>query len=130
MSDYNHDEDDFEPEAIVSIDLSRLRQEAPFLIGSVLGTVLTSEFFVRPFLSEVTGRKLKRLPIFAGTYLLSNFFFHAPSLYVRQQRRAEELISEKIPDGAVKHDLETAWKQFVQDLDDLRKGYDDDDDDK
>ena len=127
MSDYNHDEDDFEPEAIVSIDLSRLRQEAPFLIGSVLGTVLTSEFFVRPFLSEVTGRKLKRLPIFAGTYLLSNFFFHAPSLYVRQQRRAEELISEKIPDGAVKHDLETAWKQFVQDLDDLRKGNNDDD---
>ena len=129
MSDYNHDDDDFDPEqdAILSINISRLRQEAPFLIGSVLGTVLTSEFFIRPFLSEVTGRKLKRLPIFAGTYLLSNFFFHAPSLYVRQQRRAEELISEKIPDGAVKHDLETAWNQFVQDLEDLRKGNNDDD---
>lgn len=129
MSDYNHDEDDFYPEqdAILSIDLSGLQQKAPFLIGSVLGTVLTSEFFVRPFLSEVTGRKLKRLPIFAGTYLLSNLFFHAPSLYVRQQRRAEELINEKIPDGAVKHDLETAWNQFVQDLEDLRKGNNDDD---
>ena len=129
MSDYNHPEDDFDPEqaALLSIDISRLRQEAPFLIGSVLGTVLTSEFFVRPFLSEVTGRKLKRLPIFAGTYLLSNFFFHAPSLYVRQQRRAEELISEEIPDGAVKHDLETAWEQFVQDLEDMSKGNDDDD---
>ena len=129
MSDYNHTEDDFGPEqdAILSIDINRLRQEAPFLIGSVLGTVLTSEFFVRPFLSEVTGRKLKRLPIFAGTYLLSNFFFRAPAHYVRQQRRAEELISEKIPDGAVKHDLETAWNQFIQDLDDLRKGNNDDD---
>lgn len=129
MSDYNHTEDDFDPEqdALLSINISRLRQEAPFLIGSVLGTVLTSEFFVRPFLSEVTGRKLKRLPIFAGTYLLSNFFFHAPSLYVRQQRRAEALISEEIPDGAVKHDLETAWNQFVQDIEDLRKGNDDDD---
>lgn len=127
MSDYNHDDFDPEQAALLSIDISRLRQEAPSLIGSVLGTVLTSEFFVRPFLSEVTGRKLKRLPIFAGTYLLSNFFFHAPSLYVRQQRRAEELISEEIPDGAVKHDLETAWKQFVQDLEDMSKGYDDDD---
>lgn len=130
MSDYNHDDFDPEQDAILSIDISGLRQNAPFLIGSVLGTVMTSEFFIRPFLSEVTGRKLKRLPIFAGTYLLSNFFFHAPSHYVRQQRRAEALISEEIPDGAVKHDLETAWNQFVQDLEDLRKGNNDDDDDK
>lgn len=130
MSDYNHPDDNFEPEAILSIDLSELKQKAPFLIGSVLGTATLSEFFVRPFLSEVTGRKLKRLPIFAGTLLLSNFLFHAPSLYVRQQRRAEELISEEILDGDVKHDLETAWNQFVQDLEDLSKGSDDDDDDQ
>lgn len=127
MSDYNHDDFDPEQDAILSIDISGLRQKAPSLIGSALGIVMTSEFFVRPFLSEVTGRKLKRLPIFAGTLLLTNLLIHAPSLYVRQQRRAEELISEEIPDGAVKHDLETAWNQFVQDLDDLRKGNNDDD---
>ena len=128
MSDYNHTDDHFEPEALLSIDISGLKQKAPLFIGSILGTVMTSEFFVRPFLSEVTGRKLKHLPIFAGTYLLSNFLFRAPSLYVRQQRRAEELISEEILDGDVKHDLETAWNQFVQDLEDLSKGNDDDDD--
>lgn len=127
MSDYNHDDFGPEQDAILSIDISGLRQKAPSLIGSALGIVMTSEFFVRPFLSEVTGRKLKRLPIFAGTLLLTNLLIHAPSLYVRQQRRAEALISEEIPDGAVKHDLETAWNQFVQDLDDLRKGNNDDD---
>lgn len=129
MSDHNHDHGfDPEQEALVSIDISELRQKAPFLIGSVLGTVIASEFFVRPFLSEITGRKLKRLPIFAGTVMLSNFFFRAPALYVRQQRRAEEMISEEIKDGSAKHDLETAWNQFVQDLEDLSKENDDDDD--
>lgn len=129
MSDYNHD-DTFEPEAILSIDISELKQKAPSLIGSALGTVVISEFFVRPFLSEVAGRKLKRLPIFAGTILLSNFIIHAPSRYVRQQRRAEALISEEILDGNVKYDLETAWDQFVQDLEDLSKGNDDDEEEK
>lgn len=129
MSDHNHDHGfDPEQEALVSIDLNELQQKAPFLIGSVLGTIMTSEFFVRPFLSEITGRKLKRLPIFAGTLMLSNFLFRAPALYVRQQRRAEEMISEEIKDGSAKHDLETAWNQFVQDLEDLSKENDDDDD--
>lgn len=129
MSDHNHDHGfDPEQEALISIDINELRQKAPLLIGSVLGTVMTSEFFVRPFLSEITGRKLKRLPIFAGTLMLSNFLLRAPALYVRQQRRAEAMISEEIKDGSAKHDLETAWNQFVQDLEDLSKGDDDDDD--
>lgn len=128
MSDHNHDHDfDPEQEALISIDINELRQKAPLLIGSVLGTIMTSEFFVRPFLNEITGRKLKRLPIFAGTLMLSNFLFRAPAFYVRQQRRAEAMISEEINDDSAKHDLETAWNQFVQDLEDLSKENDDDD---
>lgn len=99
-----------EHEAVYDIAVSEA--EAARMLGGVAGIAIVSQTLVVPALREITGRKLRRLPVFFGTMLLWNFLVGAPAATVRRFR------SEREEQEAIDRDLEN----FLSDLNQEHEG--------
>lgn len=68
----------------------QIKKELMNIAGRAVFTAFVSSAIVRPLLTDLSGRSLRRLPVFLATDLLMNAVHYVPTLTARKLRQEAE----------------------------------------